>query len=401
MLAPQPASCIVSVPIVQVRRFSFGVVLATTMAVATFALTVFSVLAAQLIEEFGVARWQIGALGTASSLGGAVISPWLGRAADIMGGRRATVTTLAIAAVALTAVSAAPVFALLVVAAGLTGIAQGFSNPATNKLIALHVEPGRRGIVTGIKQSGVQFGTFLGGLLLPLFALWWGWRIAVVAFVAVPVAGFILAWLAVPHDPARSVHDTEDMVPGTIPPFIFRLAIYGFLLGAGGTAIFTYMPLFAQEVLGLSLPVAGAAVALMGLTGIVARISWARFAEISIGSVQALSHIARLAALAALLLIGSEYLGGWLIWVAAMVTGLSASSWNSVGMLAIIQRVPGSLAGRGSGIVLFGFLAGLGLGAPIFGWSVDRLGTYNPGWIVVILLFIAGWAVMRGAAAEA
>ncbi len=385
----------------KLQRATFGTVLATTMGAATFVLAVFAVLAAELIAEFDVARWQIGALGTASSLGGGLASPWLGRAADRIGGRRATVATLAIAAVALVSVAGAPGFALLVLAAGLTGIAQGASNPATNKLISLHVEPGRRGVVTGIKQSGVQFGTFLGGLLLPPFALLWGWRGAVLAFVSVPVAGLVLALLTVPHDPDESVHDRADMVAGEIPGFIYRLAIYGFLLGAGGTAIFTYLPLFAQEVLGLSLPVAGSAVAVMGLTGIVARITWARFAELRVGAVRALSAIAQLAALAVLTLIGAEFVGVWLLWVGAVVTGLSASSWNSVGMLAIIQRVPGRLAGRGSGIVLFGFLAGLGLGAPIFGWSVDRLGTYNPGWIVVIGLFVAGWVVMRGAEAEA
>ena len=58
------------------------------------------------------------------------------------------------------------------------GVGQAIANPATNKLISMHVPPGKRGIITGIKQSGVQAGTFLGGLLLPVITLSFGWRLA-------------------------------------------------------------------------------------------------------------------------------------------------------------------------------------------------------------------------------
>ena len=43
---------------------------------------------------------------------------------------------------------------LVAAAAAVGGIPQGWGNPATNSLIATRVAPGRRGGVTGIKQSG-------------------------------------------------------------------------------------------------------------------------------------------------------------------------------------------------------------------------------------------------------
>ena len=85
----------------------------------------------------------------------------------------------------------------------------------------------------------------------------------------------------------------------------------------------------------------------------------------------------------------------WLIWPAAVVTGLTASAWNAVGRLAIIQSVPSTLAGRGSGVVLLGFLLGLGVGSPAMGWSVDTLGSYQPGWAAIGVLFVAGWFTLR------
>jgi len=44
--------------------------------------------------------------------------------------------------------------------------------------------------------------------------------------------------------------------------------------------------------------------------------------------------------------------------------------------------------------VYFGFICGFGIGAPLFGWSVDALGVYGPGWLGITVLFAAGFWVM-------
>jgi predicted MFS family arabinose efflux permease len=376
------------------RRPVFVALLATTMAAATFAILAFGVLAADLIAEFRLARWQIGALVTASALVGAAASPFLGRWTDQIGARRSTIGTLAVSAGALGAVAAAPAFGLMVVAALLTGLAQGASNPSTNKLIAIHVPPGRQGVITGIKQSGVQIGTFLGGILLPVGAAALGWRGAVLIAACVPGVAAMAALRFLPADPPPAAASTPAAALA-VPRSIRGLAVYGFLLGAGGSAIFTYLPLFGREALGLTAGAAGATVAVTGFVGIAARIGWSRAAEVALGSRRALRWIGGLAAVAGLALAAAPSVGSWLVWPAAVLTGLSASSWNSVGMLAVIQTVPSRLAGRASGVVLLGFLSGLGLGAPVFGWSVDRLGTYVPGWLATVALFVAG-AIIAG-----
>ena len=371
-------------------RFGFGAILAVVMGVATFALTVFGVLTSQLIDEFGIARWQVGALVTASSAAGAILSPTIGRLTDRFGGRRSALVNLGLGTLALAALALAPTFGLLVIAALVTGIAQGMANPATNKLISLHVPAGSRGLITGIKQSGVQVGTVLGGLALPLLALAWGWRWAVATFAGLAAIGLISAFVIVPHDPGRGT--SEVTREKGVPADIVRLAGYGFLLGAGGSALFTYTALYGQETLGYSPAAAGAAVALMGVVGVVSRIAWSHAAERGHRYRGSLVWLAALSAVAALLMAAAPAFPP-LVWLAAATTGLSASAWNSVGMLAIIFMVPATSAGRASGVVLFGFLAGLGLGAPVFGWSVDALGTYLPGWLTAAGLFGAGWIV--------
>ncbi|GIU91340.1 MAG: hypothetical protein KatS3mg011_0246 [Acidimicrobiia bacterium] len=218
-------------------------------------------------------------------------------------------------------------------------------------------------------------------------------------FVAVFLASWVASLKVVPRDSRPGGSDPRPAPGGRLPGFIYRLAGYGFLLGAGGSTIFTFLPLYGQEVLRLSAQTTGLAVGLMGLVGVVARIYWARSAELSLGSVRALRAIAWLAAAAAGALLVAPRLGPVGLWVGAALTGVSASAWNSVGMLAIIESLPPVAAGRGSGVVLLGFLAGLAVGAPAFGWSIDRIGVYEPGWLVVGLVFLAGWMLLRRAVA--
>lgn len=373
-------------------RILFATVLASTMGAATFALTAYAVLAAELRAEFGVDRWQIGALVTAMSLGGAFMSPRVGSIADAMGAKKSTTTTIVLATVALVGLALAPAYWLIVVAASVGGIAQAMANPATNKLIALHVEPGRRGVITGIKQSGVTAASALGGVLLPPVTILAGWRWAVGLFAVIATVGGLLS-LLVPPDPGHGVQGTgQDRTP--IDPYIFRIAGYGFILGAAGTAIFTFLPLYAEESLGLGPASAGLAVAVTGVSGVVGRILWGRFAEVRFGTWRSLEYIAVLAAAAAAVLVAAQALT-WLVWIAAVLTGFSASAWNSVGMLAVIETSTPAQAGRASGVVLFGFLAGLGLGAPAFGFAVDSSGTYGPGWVAVGVAFLLALVVMR------
>ena len=92
-----------------------------------------------------------------------------------------------------------------------------------------------------------------------------------------------------------------------------------------------------------------------------------------------------------------------LLWIGAVLTGMGTSAWNSVGMLAVIEDA-GESTGRASGMVLLGFLAGLGIGPPVYGALVDRTGGYEPMWLLsiaaslVALAIVAAWQRASGRA---
>ena len=259
------------------RRVAFDALLALTMAASTFAFTTFSVLSQSLLETFSLNRWQLGALVTATATVGALTSPTLGKVSDRVGGRRSLQITLGLSAFVLAGIAVSPAYLLLVIAALAAGLAQATANPSTNKLIGDHVAAGARGTVTGIKQAGVQAGVFLGGSLLPLGALRLGWRPTLLIAAVVPLLGLAVSQIAIPADPDTPDGDTSS--PGHAnaarSPFLIRLAIYGFLIGAGWSALFTYLPDGAQNALGWRAATAGFVVSVAGVCGVVGRIAGA------------------------------------------------------------------------------------------------------------------------------
>jgi predicted MFS family arabinose efflux permease len=361
-------------------KLGLGAVTAATMATSTFAIVVASVLAVQLIDEFEISRAQIGVLALANGIVGALMSPLFGRITDWLGSVRAVTGALVTGAVTLAIWAVSPSYEVLVAGALLTGLANAWGNPATNALIVDTVPPGDRGVVTGIKQSGVQIGTFLGGLLLPLFAGWWSWRVAILLFLTVPVGGLIamIGRHDVERHEQRPARSTERL-----PISVRWVAAYGTISGLATSAMIVFLPLFANEHLGWSETAGGAMVALVGFAGVFARILWPRFSERRIGHGPTLRILASLSTVSAILLAltSLDVVGGWALFPAVALLGGGAVAWNAVGMLAVMDFSPEGGVGKGTGFVLLGFLTGLALGPPLMGLSVDQLGTYTAGWI--------------------
>ncbi len=365
------------------------------MATSTFPIIVASVLAAELLAEFEATRAQIGLLTTASGLVGALVSPAMGRLTDRIGSVIATRSVLVASAATLTALALSPTYGFLLGAALATGLANGWGNPATNALIVDNVPLGSRGIVTGIKQSGVQIGTFFGGLLLPVFTSWWNWRLAVLMFLAMPLGGFLgLLGVSQAHHERTRVEWGSSRLPSSVR----WIALYGFISGLATQALIAWIPLFAEEDQLWSGPAAGSLIALVGFTGIASRIGWSRASERIIGHGRTLRILSLMTTVSAFLLAFAalDVFPSWVLVPAAVFIGGGAVAWNAVGMLAVMEFSPEGMVGKGTGLVLFGFLFGLAVGPPVMGLSVDVWGTYVPGWITSgVLLTIAAFISFR------
>jgi MFS family permease len=182
-----------------------------------------------------------------------------------------------------------------------------------------------------------------------------------------------------------------------VPTAVRWIALYGALIGLGVSATTTYLPLFAKESEGWTTAQGGLLIAGVGLVGVAARITWGSASERWLGHGRTLRLLAFQSATAAglLALASADLAASWVLIPAALLLGAGGVAWNAVGMLAVMDYSAPELVGRGTGAVMLGFLTGIGVGPPLMGLSVDRLGEYTPGWIVIVLLFLAG-AVVAG-----
>lgn len=370
-------------------RAGFGATLAAAMASSTFMQSALGTLAPFLTADLGVSRSQLGGLTTTLFLVGAAFSPLAGRIADAVGGRRILIGLFAVAGVMMAAAGLAPSYPWLLAAVALGGLAMAAGNPATNKLLSAHLPRGRQGVLTGVKQSGVQAGTFAAGAVLPPAALLIGWRGALLASSLLAVAGVAATLRVVPPDPPDADGGGWRRARPKLGPIVTRLSVYAFLMGAGVAVASTYLPLYAYERLDFSAALAGLAWATVGAVGVVARIAWGRHSDRVRDLAVPLAAIGALSVAAQLLIWGAEAAGGWMLWVGAVAFGASAASWNAVGMLAIVKRVEAADAGRASGLVQLAFYAGFVASPVAFGVSVDATGRYDLGWAVIVACYAA------------
>jgi len=374
------------------QRAVFTGLLFSTMGVGTFGAASLGIIAVVFINDIGITRTQLGLVFAVNTVGAAVVSPLVGRFTDRIGGRLALIVVALTAAVSFLLLGAAASFSVLLVGAAVGAIAQAGSNPSTNKLIAEDLRPGSQGMVTGIKQSGVQAFIFIGGIVVPSMVLALGRPSAYIMFAGFSVGLALTAAWFLPREPMREDHSSVR-AHERLPTEIWWIATYGFLMGFGGSTTILFA-LFATERLGRSIVVGGAVPAVVGLTAIAARILWARYAERHHAFRSSLIVIAGLSVFASLALLGAGAGVWWLIWIGAILTGIGSASWNSVGMLGLIVFAGPLAAGRASGVVLFGFLIGLGVGPPLFGWIVDSSGSYDGVWLVSLVAFLAGALTM-------
>lgn len=366
--------------------------LTTAMAFSMMQLFLIGALGPRLVEGLGVSATVLGLTTTVGFGTAAVLSPVGGRIVDRVGPRRALVALLAVSAVALGLIGAAPGPALLLAAVALGGLPQALANPATNKAILASVPAPRRGAVTGAKQSGVQLGAFAAGLPLSAAAGLLGWRGAVWVAAGAALCAALWAWRALPSDAPPKGGAGRPTVPGPGSPVPW-LAAFSLFLGAGIASVNTYLALFGAQRLGMGAALAGALVAVLGVAGIVGRVGWSRAATPD--RAPWLPGLLAGGAVGAAVLLAVAVRVEPLVWVAAVAVGLFAVSGNAVSMVLVMQRSAPGRAGQDSALVAAGFFAGFAVGPPLFGPLAER-GRYGGGWTLVAVEFAVAGAVALG-----
>jgi predicted MFS family arabinose efflux permease len=360
------------------------------MLVSTFPEFTLGVLAPILVDELGAGEAGIGAAAATMYLGGAVVARTAGRRLDDVGGRTALTILYGAALGALALLAASRSLAWLI-AVGLIGsVALGINNPITSRLIVASISPGRRGLAIGIKQTGVKVGQMLAGATIPWLSGTIGWRGGLLAFCGV-ASVVLFASLPIVPDGRQSAPAPRTTTVADARAQVRWLQFYAVAMAVGQTSITTYLALYAVQRLELSLTQGGMLVATFALTATIARILWVTAAERVAHPSSALILLSSGAVLGFILIVGAIPAGPSLVWVGAVVTGLTVGSWNTVVQLAVLTEVDSSRVGSATGAVQAAFMFGMAAGAPLFGLVVQLTGSFELAWALAVFMSSSAW----------
>ena len=154
-------------------------------------------LSATIVESYGITEGQYGFIITAVFVVAGLAAPLLGVLADRIDTRVQLTLIFGGVLVAFLLSATWQSYAMLLVAALIAGLAQSFSNPVTNRIVAQRVPLAQRSAWMGWKQSGVQVGLLVAGLTFPVAGAAFGWRGAALfgALLCVPL--LVTGWAVV------------------------------------------------------------------------------------------------------------------------------------------------------------------------------------------------------------
>lgn len=372
-----------------------------------------------IIAELGISEAHFGLLATTCFGAAAIGNATLGRLADRHSDLSLMAFIFVLATLALLLVAVPDGFPMLLLAAALSGIAQSFPNGVTNRILLERVPDTKRIGWVGIKQSGVQVSQLIASLAFPVLALGVGWRGAALTIAVIPLILLAMTWyslrttplLSAPKPasdtateaaattpepstdtPAEAAHPDPEPAPtrpAKHPGMVWALALFGLINGIGVQATNVYIPLFAVREMGFSLVLGGAAAALAGVIGVIARVTWARRMAKGASGPRLLLVLALIALAGAVLFLIADA-AGWalLVWAAVAFHGISALGVSVVLMAALMRAIPASSMVSASGMVTAGMFCGFALGPLLMGVIVGSPGGFVIGWVAVGITYV-------------
>lgn len=368
----------------------FAWFLASVMAVGPLVLHALTALGPHVVESLGLSATQFGALWFVSFGAAGLLSIQGGKLTDRLGARPLVVGVFLSSLIGLVTVGLAESYPWLLLAAALGGLAQAISNPVTNHLVFVSVSRGSQGLALGIKQSGVQVGQFLIGLLLPTIALNVGLDVGMGLFAALAVLGVVVTVRLVPRT-ARRARNTRSGPAPRVGAEVRRLAAFAFVAGAVNQSINVYTPLYAHQVLGTPVERAGLIVAAVGGLGVISRLLWGRIGDRIVDPRAPLQWVAGGTAISAFLLLAAPRLGEPMIWLSVVVFSATALAANVLIMLVVVRAVPDGSIGHASGWASSGLYAGFMIGPVSFGAVIDGTSGYALSWALTAAVTIGLW----------
>ncbi len=379
-------------------RYRWAVLAAGTFAQAgyTSLLVGLTVLAPALRARYGLSLTEVGVVIAAPSIGSiATLYPW-GLAADRFGERAVIAVGLSAAGVAVGLAVRAGSFASLALLLVLAGALGASVNSATGRAVMHWFDAGSRGLALGLRQTGVPISGAVTALVLPLLSRHDDPRPALSALAGFCLLGALVALLVVREGP---VPDEKGGGPATIAPLrdrrIWLLSAAGALMLEPQACLVGFFVVFLRDGRGMTTAAASAALAVLNVLGIAARIGAGRWSDLA-GS--RLRPLRKIALASTVLVAGTAALATapLVVLVPVLVLmGCVTISWNGLSFAATAEAAGHARSGTALGIQQTA-LAVSGSALPIAFGSFVAATSWRTGFAVSAIFPLAGWQVLRG-----
>ena len=359
-------------------------------------------IASLIRADLGLTLTQAGSFLAVYYIGPSLVSLPAGTLADRWGVKRMLVLGQLVIAVGLLAASAAtsyPALALLLVAAG---FGYGMLNPTSTKAVMGWAPTGHRATLVGLKQVGLPLGGMLGAALLPALALALGWRAALVASAGLIAVGALASLVVYRDPPDAALPPAAAGAPGVVASVLtsrdlWLLSVATGVFAAMQTVWMSYLVLYLQGAVGLTLLIASRLLALAQLGGIAGRVLFGMLSDRLFGGRRrfplVLAGVGSTVCTIAIAWTGADASTAGLS-VLAFLFGVVGIGWNGVQHTWMAELAGPRAAGTAVGLGLAVSSAGVTLGPLAFGYVVQRAGGFHGPWIALALSMVVALGLL-------
>jgi MFS family permease len=349
-------------------------------------------------DELGLSRAQVGLFFSAFYLAMTGASFGTGSLADRFGVRRTSLLGHLGLGVCTIAAALSPSFESACVSFFFAGFGYSFLNPASTIGVMTWFPRDERATAMGAKQTGVPAGGVLAAILAPSLVLLIGWRGSLAALGIINfIFGFLYASLWREPASVSSADGQREKSAGAalnvwaLLPISCATAIY--LIGQ--MVLITYVPLYLKDVMGYSPYWASQALALTQAGAMLGRVGWGVASDRLFGGrrkivliVIGVSSVIFITALSLMARDSSTYLLLPILFLAGVsIVGYQGVSYALIGEISGKART-----GAGLGMMITINAAAATIGTPLFGYIVDRTGSYGMAWQMLAGLVTVGIA---------
>lgn len=342
-------------------------------------------------EDLGITSAQVGLIMSAASFGYMITLLPMGWVVDRIGARWPMVIGELIAGVAMITLFFAPSYIWLLVLMFATGMGCGFLMPSTTQGVVVWFPAKERATVMGLKQTAVNIGGIITAVTLPAVALALGWRYGFLFLGIVAIAIAVTALTLYKEPPRPSSSPAGSAASATTVPLvkllknrqIWLVAICGLCLAWVEFTIIAHLVLYLTEALFFPVVAAGGLLAMTEAAGAIARPGAGLLSDRVLGGRRKPVFLLMAGTTSAMLILlglfGSSL--SWALYPVLFLLGMGGIGFGGI-FLTLMSEFGGRYgAGKAAGLGGTITMGGIILGPVVFGYIVDKSGSYELAWL--------------------